>query len=541
MSKGIELPELREEDLTPVTQRLLELLQQLQEKVLHQDEIIRQLKDEIAVLKKQSKRPKIRPSNLDKNTSQRTDKEDTPGKKRRGSRKRRKTKDLKIHKDEVVAPDEQVPNGSRFKGYRDYVVQGLAIEPFNVRYRLECWKIPDGRYVCGKLPESVQGHYSPTLISFILYQHYHAHVTAPILLEQLREWGVDISTGQLSRILVEGKESFHAEKASILQAGLQGSSYVTVDDTGARHAGKNGYCTQIGNEFFAWFESTYHKSRINFLELLRAGHTDYVLNEEALTYMAGQKLPKGLLARLRKDSGRVFADAVGWNAYLLGEAITTQRHVRIATEGALLGSILHHGLAKDLAIVSDDAGQFAVLLHGLCWVHAERTIHKLVGFTDAHREALKSIRGKIWDLYADLKSYKDHPTPEGKTELETRFDELFTTQTCFHTLNHALKRLYQNKAELLLVLDRPDIPLHTNGSENDIREYVKKRKISGGTRSDSGRRCRDTFTTLKKTCRKLGISFWAYLTDRLCCLREIPPLPSIIEHRIADSSGLSSR
>jgi len=541
MSKGIDLPELHEEDLTPVTERLLEILQQLQDKLLHQDEIIRQLRDEIAVLKKQSKRPKIKPSNLDKNTNQRRDNEDTQGKKRPGSRKRHKTKDLKIHKNEVVAPAERVPNGSRFKGYRDYVVQGLAIEPFNIRYRLECWKTPDGRYVRGVLPGSVQGHYSPTLIRFILYQHYHAHVTAPILLEQLREWGVDISTGQLNRILVEGKESFHAEKASILQAALQGSSYVTVDDTGARHAGKNGYCTQIGNEFFAWFETTHRKSRINFLELLRAGHTDYVINEAALVYMEGQKLPKGPLARLRKDQGCVFGDSTQWTAHLDRQTITTKRHVRIATEGALLGSMLCHGLAKDLAIVSDDAGQFAVLIHGLCWVHAERTIHKLVPFTDGHREALASIRGRIWDFYADLKGYKDNPTPEGRNELDARFDQLFTTQTCFHTLNHALKRLYQNKAELLLVLDRPDIPLHTNGSENDIREYVKKRKISGGTRSDSGRRCRDTFATLKKTCRKLGISFWAYLQDRLCCLHEIPPLPSIVERRIADSRGLSSR
>jgi hypothetical protein len=540
MSKGIELPELREEDLTPVTQRLLELLQQLPEKVLHQDEIIRQLKDEIAVLKKQSKRPKIRPSHLDKNTSQRTDKEDTPGKKRRGSHKRRKTKDLKIHKDEVVAPDEQVPNGSRFKGYRDYVVQGLAIEPFNVRYRLECWKTPDGRYVRGKLPESVQGHYSPTLISFILYQHYHAHVTAPILLEQLREWGVDISSGQLSRILVEGKESFHEEKAGILNVGLQNSSYVTVDDTGARHAGKNGYCTHIGNGFFAWFETTYTKSRINFLELLRAGHTDYVINEEALAYMENQKLPKGPLARLQNDCGRVFADSAEWNVYLLSEEMTTERHMRVATEGALLGSVLNHGLAKDLAIVSDDAGQFDVFLHALCWVHAERTIHKLVPFNDAQREALDSIRSEIWELYADLKSYKEDPTSEEKVKLEKWFDELFTTKTCFYTLNEALKRLHKNKEELLLVLERPDIPLHTNGSETDIREYVKKRKISGGTRSDSGRRCRDTFATLKKTCRKLGISFWEYLTDRLCRLNQIAPLPSIIEHRIADSRELSS-
>jgi len=95
-------------------------------------------------------------------------------------------------------------------------------------------------------------------------------------------------------------------------------------------------------------------------------------------------------------------------------------------------------------------------------------------------------------------------------------------------LNLALKRLYENKAELLLVLERPEIPLHNNLSENDIREYVKKRKISGSTRSELGRRCRDTFTSLKKTCRKLGISFWDYLMDRLSNTNAIPPLPEII-------------
>lgn len=65
------------------------------------------------------------------------------------------------------------------------------------------------------------------------------------------------------------------------------------------------------------------------------------------------------------------------------------------------------------------------------------------------------------------------------------------------------------------MLERPDIPLHTNGSEGDVRDYVKKRKVSGGTRSDLSRRCRDTFASLKKTCRKLGVSFWDYLNDRV--------------------------
>ena len=108
----------------------------------------------------------------------------------------------------------------------------------------------------------------------------------------------------------------------------------------------------------------------------------------------------------------------------------------------------------------------------------------------------------------------------------------FTQHTRFATLNKTLKGIHRNKAELLRVLERPEIPLHTNGSETDLRDYVKKRKISGGTRSDEGRRCRDTFASLKKTCRKLGISFWEYLTDRLGVGEQtIAPLPDIVHER----------
>lgn len=115
------------------------------------------------------------------------------------------------------------------------------------------------------------------------------------------------------------------------------------------------------------------------------------------------------------------------------------------------------------------------------------------------------MRGQIWDLYADLKAYRITPDPALRPTLEARCDAIFTQRTAFETLNQTLKRLHRHKAELLLVLQRPDVVLHTNGSESDIRSCVTKRKISG-TRSDLGRRCRDGFASLKKTCRKLGIS-----------------------------------
>lgn len=91
-------------------------------------------------------------------------------------------------------------------------------------------------------------HFGSTLRSFILYQYYQAHVTRGLWLAQLREGGIDISTGQLERILTEDKDRWHAEKDALLATGLEVSSQVTVDDTGARHQGTNGYTTRIGND-----------------------------------------------------------------------------------------------------------------------------------------------------------------------------------------------------------------------------------------------------------------------------------------------------
>src|SRR6202007_2357367 len=229
-----------------------------------------------------------------------------------------------------------------------------------------------------------------------------------------------------------------------------------------------------------------------------------------------------------------FSDQKTWNAHLDALGITALSvnpdPVMVATEGALWGSVKAHGLLPDTVIVSDDAGQFKVGPHGLCWVHAERLVHKLDAFTDENRAAQASVRELIWKFYADLKAYRVAPTKQRKAALRAGFDRIFTRTTGFATLDRLLARLNANKSELLMVLDRPDIPLHTNGSENDIRCHVTRRKVSDGTRSDIGRDCRDAFLGLAKTCAKLGIAFWDYLGARLAVpgSHVIPPLPQII-------------
>jgi hypothetical protein len=513
--------------LLSICHRQQEQLVQQAEQVALQTEQIQQLKDAIAVLKGEKARPKLKPSGLDEANGEGSN-GDKKKRKRRGKPSRCKTQELEIHEEHIVQPDD-IPLGAVFKGYEAYVVQELEFTLKNTNYLRARYQSPAGESVIGELPVSVVGsHFGPTLRSYILSQHYQQHVPQRLMLKQLWEWGVAISAGQLNRLLIAGHEPFHEEKAEVLRVGLDVSAHINVDDTGARHQGKNGYCTHIGNEWFAWFSSTASKSRINFLELLRAGRTDYVVDEVAREYMKQQKLPYAQLALFAQD--RRCADQVAWGVYLQTLGITTERHIKIATEGALVGSLVHHGLSPELVIMSDDAGQFNVtsFLNALCWVHAERTIHQLIPGSDTHRAAQERVRGEIWGFYQALKAYQRAPDKNTQAELSNRFDEIFTQKTGYYTLDVALKRLYENQSELLLVRERPDIPLHNNLSENDIRDYVKKRKISATTRSDRGRQARDTFLSLKKTCQKLGISFWHYLQDRISQQHQIPPLPSLI-------------
>jgi hypothetical protein len=349
-----------------------------------------------------------------------------------------------------------------------------------------------------------------------------------------RSLGIFISKRQVVRLLNGGQDDFLAEAREVLRAGLSSADWITVDDTGARHKATNGFCTQIGNEHFTWFGTTGSKSRLNFLELLRAGHGDYVINDEAIAYMRERALAGPVIIRLLEHPARCFANHSDWSAHLDQLGISALKvnpdPVLIATEGALWGSVKAHGLLPDTVIVSDDAGQFDVGQHALCWVHSERLVHKLDTFTDAHRVAQSQVRDLIWKYYRALKAYRRRPTKRSKAVLVARFERIFTLETGFVTLDRLLVRLHKKKSELLMVLDRPEIPLHTNGSERDVRCQVTRRKVSGGTRSDTGRDCRDGFLGLAKTCFKLGIGFWDYLGARLAVpgCQVIPPLSELI-------------
>jgi hypothetical protein len=485
-------------------------------------------REEIVRLKRLKGRPVIRPSGLDKPTGrQRRGHAGWPGRGKVIPRVVIETQELGV----------EPPPGSQRKGYETYQIQELEIRARVVRYRRERWLTPDGETIVAPLPANIHGHFGPELRRYVLMQYHQGQVTVERLAAQLQAMGISISKRQVMRLLIDKQDDFLDENRDVLRAGLETAPWISVDDTGARHRGANAVCTEIGNDDFTWFATTASKSRLNFLGLLRAGFTDYVVNDAALAYMRKHALAGVVVDTLAAQRRCAFADQAAWQRHLRRLRVNGRplnaAQVRIATEGALWGAVHEHGFLRHAVIVSDDAGQFNVGRHALCWIHSERQVHALETFTDAQQAAQQHLRGLIWRFYAALKAYRLAPSARRHTQLQARFDRIFQRTTGFVTLDRLLKRLHANKAELLQVLDHPEIPLHTNNSETALRCQVTKRHISGGTHSDLGRACRDAFLGLGKTCQKLGIAFWNYLGARLGIPNApaVPFLPDIIRCR----------
>ncbi len=508
----------------------------LLEQVAGLKELVREQSEEIARLKGLKGKPDIKPEAKKKPSGMENGTDPTDANPKEPDKRKRSKKNFRIPVQDRIVKAHDVPAGSRNLGYEDFMVEDIILHAIAIRYRRERWLTPDGRTVIAALPMGVTDHVGAELKRFILMLYHQGQTTVPRLVALLDSMGLDVSERKIVRILTEEVERFKAEAQAVLRAAFQkAASWISVDDTGARHKGKNGICTQIGNHLFTFFATPHSKSRINFLSLLRAGHTDYVLNDAAFEYMKDHNMPSWVSDKLQEHHPRIFANEAAWLAHLEEIGLTKIRvhpnPVQIATEGALWGSILSHGFLKDSVILSDDAGQFNVGdAHALCWVHAERLVYKLKFFTDAGRAAQEKVRREIWDFYRALKAYKTKPAEEDKKRLAKRFDQIFDQKTGICAIDKLLNRLRRNKPELLRALERPDIPLHTNGSENDIRCQVTRRKISGTTRSDKGRDSRDAFLSLAKTCMKLDISFWDYLGDRLGILPHgsVPQLAALI-------------
>jgi len=519
---GIEIPP--DED-TPLVRKLVAVIERLFDEI-----------DRLKGLPELPKRAPVAPSPLSDDSAppskQQADRKQARKKRKRPkNHKRSKLAQLKPAQTITLQPDN-VPADAKPIGAKCFIVQELNLEAVTIRYRRQRYRLADGSILEAGRPDHLRSQFGPNLKAFVLYQYFHNQVTLPLLQRQLADLGISISAGQISRMITEGQESFHAEKESLLAAARDVSTFFQTDDTGAKHNGKNGHTLHIGNELFAYFVTTDSKNRLNFLEAIRSPYTDYVLGEDALFYLECHKFPARVLASLKAQLGEqvVWESASQWETQLDRWKITNADHRRRLTEAAVWGSVMMHDLYIDQPFLSDDAGQFKLFgfTHGLCWLHAERHVARLVPMNQRQHAALEKTRDAIWHYYQELKRFREAPSEAAADRLRTEFDRRFLERTGWPVLNEALRTIHRKKDELLLVLEHPTLPLHNNLSENDIRQFAKLRKISGSSRSEAGRRCRDTFISLKTTCRKLGVSFWYYLRDRITGSAQIRPLGDIL-------------
>ena len=295
------------DDVSPAELKAMVL--ELATEVAALKEVVALQRAEIARLKGLQGPPTMKPSGMEKAS------EASPQNNRNKKRRRRGRQRMRVAIEDRVVKAE-VPAGSRFKGYESYLIQDLVVRPVAIRFRRERWLTPDGDTIVAPLPAGSDGHFGPELRRFVLAQYHQGQVTIPRLVALLDAIGIAVSKRQVVRLLIDNQDRFRGEALDVLRAGLGSAAWVTVDDTGARHKTQNGFCTQIGNDRFAWFATTGSKSRLNFLELLRAGHGDYVINAAALAYMKSRALSGAVVRQLAQHQTAHFANRMALLAHL---------------------------------------------------------------------------------------------------------------------------------------------------------------------------------------------------------------------------------
>jgi hypothetical protein len=138
---------------------------------------------------------------------------------------------------------------------------------------------------------------------------------------------------------------------------------------------------------------------------------------------------------------------------------------------------------------------------------------------------------EFWDYYRELLTYRDSPNQKKKLELQLRFWEIFGTESGYKQLDERKQLTAAKVSDLLLVLEYPELPLHNNPAELAARTMVQRRNISYATQTIEGTKAWDIFISLVATTRKLGISFFKYMQDRISKNYEIPSLENFIRDK----------
>lgn len=494
------------QELVKIIQAQAEQIQAQGEQIAGMQKMIEELKDEISRLNNTPKRPKFRKGKLEpRNRSKKDKNNDSKDTSHLGEAEYNPKKE----KEEKRIPPENIPIRSRFKGYQEFTVQEVELHAKETVYKLEVWEAPDGTIHRGKLPEGLGGqHFGPELRALII-NLYAQYMTQPCILDFLHGVGIEISSGQVHNILMGEGESFSMLSEKILSTGLKEAEYVETDDTGAKHKNKNGYCTYIGGRHFSYYKSTSSKSRDNFLNILLQGKEGYYVNDAMIWHLSECGVKDHILHLFEDYKGKKYTGQEGFEKLLKELSIKEKKLKGQCLEAAKIGFIAEVALKEDQVLLSDRAGQFSILNHAACWIHMERPLRKIPVTNAAIEEDLEKLRSIIWETYRKLKEAV--ASKGGREEVHALYDKIVSTSSVSPKITEVVKNFEKYREELLKALDYPAVPLHNNGSEQSVREMVKRRDVSRSTQSDEGRKFRDGLASIKQTCRKLGLSFYSFV------------------------------
>jgi hypothetical protein len=466
-------------------------------------------------------------------------------KKNRPARDRRSFKDLTIHEtiECPVDPDTLPPDAVRVED-ESVVVQDIEIKPRNIRFQRTVYYSADQKKSFrGPLPSGYDyGDFGADLRALILSLKYCGNMSEPKIREFLENFDVQVSAGSVSNILTKTADSFQQEFDDLVRAGLASTPYQQTDDTSARVAGEFWHTHILCNPFYAAYFTRPRKDRLTMLAILQ--------NTSDLCFRLGQETLRLLQAEfdIPQKWQRALA-AVGeaeFNQASLTKLLDDwfgdgNQQVRTAIEQAAAIVYYRHQTSLPViqTIVCDDAGQFKLLTQklALCWVHAGRHYERLSPVVPCHAKLLDAFAERYWDFYQSLQEYRAGPSDEWAARLRLEFDELFCTHTGYDALDERITKTAAKKGELLTVLSVPVVPLHNNASELQARVSARRRDVSLHSRSVRGARAMDIFTTVVQTCKKLGVSAYAYLRDRISLRHDLPSLAQAIKAAAEAASG----